>query len=117
MKITRAKLSITIENGKISQLKEEQELPEVWLKSENQIIILHKTDHKFVIYIFRIYIQNATSFVLSKKCLDVFEPDKRQMKTQHFCCKVLFCFAPQQSPPPPPTQWGEGGAITSPAVT
>jgi hypothetical protein len=29
----RAKLSITIKNLKISQLKEEPELPKVWLKS------------------------------------------------------------------------------------
>ncbi len=43
MKRTRGKLSITIENFKISQLEEELELPKVWLKSENQKIILHKT--------------------------------------------------------------------------
>jgi hypothetical protein len=34
MKRTRPKLSITIENFKISQLEEELELPKVWLKSE-----------------------------------------------------------------------------------
>jgi hypothetical protein len=48
MKRTRTKLSISIENFKISQVKEELELPKVWLKSENQIIILHKTGHNFV---------------------------------------------------------------------
>ena len=66
MKRTRTKLSITIENFKISQVEEELELLKVWLKSENQKIILHKTGHNFVknfINIFRIYIQNATSFV------------------------------------------------------
>jgi hypothetical protein len=31
MKRTKAKLSITIENFKISQLKEKLELPKVWL--------------------------------------------------------------------------------------
>ncbi len=48
MKRTRTKLSITIENVKISQVEEELELPKVWLKSENQISILHKTGHNFV---------------------------------------------------------------------
>jgi hypothetical protein len=48
MKRTRTKLSITIENFKISQVEEELELPKVWLKSENQKIILHKTSHNFV---------------------------------------------------------------------
>ncbi len=48
MKRTRTKLSITIENFKISQVEEELELPKVWLKSENQKIILHKTGHYFV---------------------------------------------------------------------
>ncbi len=48
MKRTRAKLSITIENFKISQVEEELELPKVWLKSENQKITLHKTGHNFV---------------------------------------------------------------------
>jgi hypothetical protein len=40
MKRTRTKLSITIENLKISQIEEELELPKDWLKSENQKIIL-----------------------------------------------------------------------------
>ncbi len=35
MKRTRTKLSITIENFKISQVEEELELPKVQLKSEN----------------------------------------------------------------------------------
>jgi hypothetical protein len=48
MKRTRTKLSITIENFKISQVEEELELPKVWLKSENQKIIHHKTGHNFV---------------------------------------------------------------------
>jgi hypothetical protein len=48
MKRTRAKLSITIENSKISQVEAELELPKVWLKSENQKIIVHKTGHNFV---------------------------------------------------------------------
>jgi hypothetical protein len=48
MKRTRAKLSITIENFKISQVEEELELPKVWVKLENQKIILHKTDQNFV---------------------------------------------------------------------
>jgi hypothetical protein len=48
MKRTRIKLSTTIENFKISQVEEELELPKVWLKSDNQKIILHKTDHNFV---------------------------------------------------------------------
>jgi hypothetical protein len=48
MKRTRTKLSITIENFKISQVEEELELPKVQLKSENQKIILHKTDHNLV---------------------------------------------------------------------
>ncbi len=48
MKRTRTKLYITIENFKISQVEEELELPKVRLKSENQKIILHKTDHNFV---------------------------------------------------------------------
>jgi hypothetical protein len=48
MKRTRARLSITLENFKISQVEEELELPKVWPKSENQKIILHKTDHNFV---------------------------------------------------------------------
>jgi hypothetical protein len=43
MKRTRTKLSITIESFKISQVEKELELPKVWLKSENQKIILHKT--------------------------------------------------------------------------
>ncbi len=54
MKRTKAKLSITIENFKISQV----ELPKVWLKSEN-----HTSQNDFnFIYNFRIYIQNATAF-------------------------------------------------------
>ncbi len=107
MKRTRTKLSITIENFKISQVEEELQLPKVWLKSENHKIILHKTGHNFVKNnIFRIYIQNATSFVLSKKCLDACEPDKRQMNTWHFCREFLFCFAPQQSLPPTPNSVG-----------
>ncbi len=61
--------------------------------------------------------QYDTFFVQSKKCLDVCELDKREMNTWHCCLEFLFRFAPQQSPPPPPTQWGEGEAITSPAVT
>ncbi len=48
MKRTGIKLSITIENFKISQVEEELELPKVWLKSKNQKIILHKTRHNFV---------------------------------------------------------------------
>ena len=48
MKRTRTKLSITIENFKISQVEEELELPKVWLKSENQKIILYKTGSNFV---------------------------------------------------------------------
>ena len=48
MKRTRTKLSIAIENFKISQVEEELELPKVWLKSENQKIILRKTGHNFV---------------------------------------------------------------------
>ena len=48
MKRTRTKLSITIENFKISQVEKELELPKVWLKSENQKIIRHKTGHNFV---------------------------------------------------------------------
>jgi hypothetical protein len=45
MKRTRAKLSITIEDFKISQVEEELELPKVLLKSEkhtsqNKIILL-----------------------------------------------------------------------------
>jgi hypothetical protein len=48
MKRTRAKLSITIENFKISQVEEDIELSKVWLKSENHKIILHKTDHNFI---------------------------------------------------------------------
>ncbi len=48
MNRTRAKLSITIENFKISQVGEELELPKLWLKLENQKIILNKTDHNFV---------------------------------------------------------------------
>ncbi len=101
MKRTRTKLSVAIENFKISQVEKELELPKVLLKSENQKIILHKTHHNFV--------KNATSFVLSKKCLDVCEPNKHKMNTRHFCHEFLFCFAPQQSQPPPPTQWGKGG--------
>jgi hypothetical protein len=42
------KLSIAIENFKISQVEKELELPKVRLKSENQKIILHKTDQNFV---------------------------------------------------------------------
>jgi hypothetical protein len=38
MKRTRTKLSITIENVKISQVKEELELPKVRLKSENHTL-------------------------------------------------------------------------------
>jgi hypothetical protein len=48
MKRTRIKLSITIENIKISQVEEELKLPKVRLKSENQKIILNKTDYNFV---------------------------------------------------------------------
>ncbi len=48
MKRTRTKLSIAIENFKISQVEKELELPKVRLKSENQKIILHKADHNFV---------------------------------------------------------------------
>ncbi len=48
MKRTRTKLSISIKNFKISQVEEEIELPKVWLKSENQKIILYKTGHNFV---------------------------------------------------------------------
>jgi hypothetical protein len=48
MKRTMTKLSIAIENFKISQVEKELELPKVWLKSENQKIILHKRDHNFV---------------------------------------------------------------------
>ncbi len=48
MKRKRTKLSIAIENFKISQLEKELELPKVRLKSENQKIILPKTDHNFV---------------------------------------------------------------------
>jgi hypothetical protein len=48
MKRTRTKLSITIDTFKISPVEEELELPKVWLKSENQKIILHKTGHNFV---------------------------------------------------------------------
>ncbi len=48
MNRTRAKLSITIENFKISQVGEELELPKVWLKLANQKIMLNKTDHNFV---------------------------------------------------------------------
>jgi hypothetical protein len=48
MKRTRAQLSITIENFKISQVEEELELSKVWLKLENQKIILNKTDNNFV---------------------------------------------------------------------
>jgi hypothetical protein len=48
MKRTRTKLSIAIENFKISQEEKELFLPKVLLKSENQKIILHKTDHYFV---------------------------------------------------------------------
>ncbi len=48
MKRTRTKLSITIEHFKISQIEEELELPKVWLKLENQKIILHKTGPNFV---------------------------------------------------------------------
>jgi hypothetical protein len=48
MKRTRAKLSITIENFKISQVEEELELSKFLLTSENQKIILHKKDHNFV---------------------------------------------------------------------
>jgi hypothetical protein len=62
MKRTRAKLSITTENVKISQL----ELPKVRLNTDNYKIILNKTDYNFVtissIFIYT-YIQNATSFV------------------------------------------------------
>jgi hypothetical protein len=47
MKRTRTKLSITIENFKISQVEEELELPKVRLKSENYKIIRHKTDYNF----------------------------------------------------------------------
>jgi hypothetical protein len=48
MKRTRAKLANTIEDFIISQVQEELELSKVWLKSENQKILLHKTDHIFV---------------------------------------------------------------------
>ncbi len=48
MKRTRTKLSIAIENFKIPQVEKELELPKVRLKSENQKIIFHKTDHNFV---------------------------------------------------------------------
>jgi hypothetical protein len=92
MKRTRTKLSITIENFKISQIEEELELPKVWLKSENLKIILHKTGHNFVknnsILILLTYLESTYKilhFVLSKKCLDACEPDKRKMNTRHFC--------------------------------
>jgi hypothetical protein len=48
MKRTRTELSITVENFKISQVEEELELPKIWLKSENQKIILYKTGSNFV---------------------------------------------------------------------
>jgi hypothetical protein len=45
---TRTKLSITIENFKISQVEEELELPKSLAKIGKSKIILHKTGHNFV---------------------------------------------------------------------
>jgi hypothetical protein len=117
MKRTRTKLSIAIENFKISQVEKELELPKVRLKSENQKITLHKTDHNFVNYssilILFTFLESRYKmlhFFKIKKCLDVSEPDKHQTNTRHFCRKffVLFC-SPAVSTPTPNSVGGREG--------
>jgi hypothetical protein len=108
MKRTRTELSIAIENFKISQVEEELELPKVWLKSENQKIILHKTDHNFVknslILILFTFLESR--YKMLHLLFKVRKASKHQMNTPYFCRQFLFCFAPQQSPPPTPNSVG-----------
>ncbi len=127
MKETRAKLSITIENFKISQVEEELELPKCRLNQKirksyfiKQTITLSK---KSLILNLFTYIKSTYKMLhllfKVKKCLDVCESNKQQTSNEHMAFLpyifVLFC-SPAVSTTTP-NSVGEGGAITSPAGT